>query len=148
MQVRRACPGDESLWIDAVVALVPEDDREGEILSAEEAAGALRDDRCYLYLALIDDRPVGLLSAYRLPNVEAGGQFAYLYDIEVDKAVRRQGIGSAMVDALLASCRNDRIELVWAGTQVENTAARRTFQSTGAELEGDSYAEYEWSLED
>jgi hypothetical protein len=39
-------------------------------------------------------------------------------------------------------------EELWAGTEIGNAPARRTFEATDAALEGESYAEYEWELED
>lgn len=148
MEVRRAEPGDEALWARAVASLVPPEDREDRLATTAEVATALRDPRCYLYLAFLADEPVGLLNAYRFPDVEAGGQIVYLYDIEVARDHRRVGAGAALVAALVRSCEEDGVRRVWAGTEVGNTAARRTFEATGAELEGDGYAEYEWDLED
>ena len=34
-------------------------------------------------MALSGDTPIGLVSAYAFPDVEAGGTIAYLYDVEV-----------------------------------------------------------------
>jgi ribosomal protein S18 acetylase RimI-like enzyme len=89
---------------------------------------------------------VGLLSAYAFPDVASGGFLAYLYDIEVAESQRSFGIGRGLIEALLAACKADGVKLVWAGTEVENAAARRAFERTGAELEGDQYAEYEWDI--
>lgn len=146
--VRRAVSGDEALWRRAVDALVPEADRDGRLASEDHIATALADPRCYLNLALEDGEPVGILSGYRFPDVGAGGYLVYLYDIEVKADHRRRGIGSDLVDALVAACEDDGVRMIWAGTDIENRAARRTFESTGGDLEGDSYAEYEWDLED
>lgn len=148
MKIRRAGPGDEALWAAAVAALVAADDRDGRLVSPPELADALQDSRCYLFVAAQGDRPLGLLSAYRFPDVEAGGDLVYLYDLEVDGAHRRAGIGGALVRALVEQCERDRVRRIWAGTDRGNVSARRTFESTGAELEGDGYVEYEWDLDD
>jgi ribosomal protein S18 acetylase RimI-like enzyme len=80
--------------------------------------------------------------------VEAGGSLVYLYDIEVAAAHRRRGAGRALVQALVKSCSADGVKRIWAGTEIGNAPARRTFEATDAALEGESYAEYEWELED
>lgn len=148
MNVQRAGSGDESLWARAVARLVSAPDRDGRLASIAELARVMADPRCYLYLGLQGAEPVGLLSAYRIPDAEAGGELVYLYDIEVEASRRRRGVGGALVAALLESCREDGVRRIWAGTALENSAARRTFESTGARLEGETYAEYEWELEE
>ena len=148
MDVHRVRPGDEAYWAEAVAALVPEDDRDGRLASAADLAHALGDARCYLFLALLDATPIGLLSAYRFPDVEGGGYLVYLYDLVVDEELRRQGAGKALVAALVAQCEAEGVRQIWAGTALDNAAARRTFEATGAVLEGETYAEYTWALGD
>lgn len=144
MTIRRLTRGDGALWRKAVAALVPEADRSGELLDVEAAEASLADDRCYLLVATLGDDLAGLLSAFRFPDVECGGHRVYLYSIEVHPSHRRRGIGAALVSHLIDQCDGDDVDLIWAGTDVTNTAARRTFEATGAALEGESYAEYEW----
>ena len=145
-EVRRARVGDEHLWLSAIASILSEPDRDVRIATAVDVASALRDARCLLFVALSEQTPVGLLSAYISPDVAAGGRLAYLYDIEVRESYQRAGVGRALVEALVASCRAGGVKTIWAGTDAENQAARRTFERTGAELEGDSYVEYEWVL--
>jgi len=148
MEIRRARTGAEAVWAEAVALLVSEDDRGGRLASPEELAATLADERCYLFLALVADEAVGLLSAFRFPDPAAGGELVYLYDLEVEESHRRRGIGSGLVEALVEACEDDDVGLVWAGTDRDNVGARRTFESTGAELEGDRYVEYEWDLDE
>ena len=143
----RLTSGQGQKWRQAVELLVPYDDREGELLSPEDAELFLADDRCYLLLAKEDGNAIGLLSAFKFPDVECGGYIVYLYDIEVKEDHRRRGIGKSLIKTLLALCEADEVDLIWAGTESANRAARRTFESTGAELESESYAEYAWELE-
>ena len=147
VNVRRMQPGDAALWGEAVHTLVPAVEREGRLVPAVELAAALADSRCYLFLALRDGRPVGLLSAYRFPEVTAGGHCVYLYDLIVAEGHRRRGTGAALVQALLAACRAEGVRHLWAGTALGNAAAQRTFAATGATRVGETYAEYEWKLE-
>jgi GNAT superfamily N-acetyltransferase len=148
MRVRRLKSGDERLWSDAVVAVISEEDRDGKLASERELSRGLADLRCYFFVAMENSDPIGLLSAYRFPNVVAGGELVYLYDIEVRVEHRCKGAGSALVRSLVACCESEGVRLIWAGTDISNMAARRTFEVTGAELIGESYAEYEWDLED
>lgn len=148
MTIRRVGKGDEKTWLTAVQQLISVEDREGELISEAELSKALNDSRCYLYLAFMDSSIAGLANAYRLPNVEAGGEMVYLYDIEVAQSFRKKGIGSALIKQLITDCQEDDVDFIWAGTERKNLAARKTFEATGANLEGDAYVEYEWDLED
>jgi ribosomal protein S18 acetylase RimI-like enzyme len=147
MNVRRLVCGDEKLWSQAAVAVIGAG--QGERLATErEVAVALADPRSYLFVATREAKPVGLLSAYRFPDVVSGGEIVYLYDIEVLSEHRRQGFGAQLLAALVESCEREGVKLIWAGTDVDNTAARRAFEASGAELEGESYVEYEWDFEE
>jgi len=148
MKVRRLTSGEESLWSKAVSAVVAEENRKGPLASQREIVQVLGDSRCHLIVAEEDGEPVGLLSAYRFPDVVAGGELVYLYDIEVRVDHRRNGVGTTLIRSLIECCQKDRVRHIWAGTDVTNIAARRTFEATGAELEGESYAEFEWKLLD
>lgn len=147
ISIYRLTPGEDGIWRDAVQQLVPVEDREGHLLSIEDAEAWLSDERCYLIVASDQKQPVGLLSAFRFPDVECGGVMVYLYDIEVQLTRRREGIGQRIVEHLRVLCNQDEVDLIWAGTETDNKAARRLFESTSAVLQGESYAEYEWDLE-
>ncbi len=147
-QVIRLKAGDGNIWREAVNSLVPQKDRDGALLTPEESEAALADDRCYLLVAQSDAKTVGLLSAFRFPDVEGGGHLVYLYDIEVAASYRRQGLGKVLVNKLLSLCDQDDVDLIWAGTEGDNHAARATFESTGGRLDSETYAEYEWDLEE
>lgn len=148
MKVRRLTSGEQSLWSKAVSVVVAEEDRKGPLASHREIVQALGDSRCYLIVAEADGEPVGLLSAYRFPDVVTGGELVYLYDIEVRVDHRHKGVGTTLIHSLIECCQKDQVRLIWAGTDVTNMAARRTFEATNAKLEGESYAEFEWKLLD
>ena len=147
-QSRRLGPGEGALWRTAVHILVASKDRDDELISETEAEAALADDRCYLLICELEGQPAGLLSAYRFPDLEAGGLLVYLYDIEVAVQQRRRSLGSQLIRLLVTLCDADDVDLIWAGTERSNTPARGLFDKQGAVLSGDAYCEYEWLLED
>tara|TARA_R110002073_G_scaffold27872_2_gene89162 strand:+ start:4228 stop:4677 length:450 start_codon:yes stop_codon:yes gene_type:complete len=148
IEIRRLEASEAELWVEAVSEIISPGAREERLISLTETEAVLKDDRCYLMVALESGDPVGLLNAYRFPDASAGGFLVYLYDIEVSPESRRCGIGKGLLELLIAQCESDKVKLIWAGTESTNFAARETFESTAAELEGDSYVEYEWDLED
>ena len=128
--------------------LFSSDDREGNLVSLQESADALSDPRCYVLVGTVEGAHIGLLTAYKFPDLEAGGQLVYLYDIEVLASHRRNGLGALLLTALVVLCEAEGVKLIWAGTEATNTPARLAFEATEAELEGESYVEYEWDLEE
>ena len=141
VEVRRAARADAAAWRHAVETLLP-DTRPRET----EPEAALASDACYAFLASRGDVPVGLLGAYRLPGLSARGPLVYLYDIAVAPECRGAGVGRALLDALLETCRRDGVRAVWAGTDAGNAAARGAFEASGANPVGTAYVEYEWRL--
>ncbi|MEE8288849.1 MAG: GNAT family N-acetyltransferase [Nitrosomonadaceae bacterium] len=147
-KVHRLGPGDEGSWRTAVEQIISPEDRDEQLITESEVLAALTDSRCYMFLATINGEAVGLLSAYRFPDLEAGGSLVYLYDIEVTLSHRGNGIGRDLIVELMSFSQSDGVKLIWAGTEGNNTSARRAFESTKGELTGVSYVEYEWELEE
>ena len=91
---------------------------------------------------------MGYLSAHRFPAVESDGFCVYLYDLVVDEAHRRAGIASTLIDRLKTLCSESGVEHIWVGTSLDNHAAQRTFEATGANKVSETYVEYVYRLVD
>ena len=63
------------------------------------------------------------------------GRTGYLQRLAVHPAVRRQGIGTLLVDDALAWARRRGAELVWVNTQKHNDNALRLYQRLGFALQ-------------
>jgi ribosomal protein S18 acetylase RimI-like enzyme len=59
----------------------------------------------------------------------------FLYELAVDEAHQRQGLGRALVEELAALARRRGCYGMWVITDQENAAARATYASTGADAE-------------
>ncbi len=108
----------------------------------------LGDKNCYYVLCSDDSRPVGYLSAFRFPSVETADFQVYLYDIAIDEQFRRKGLGSRMIEELKSHCRKDKVNYIWVGTSLENEAAQRTFEKTGARKVSETYVEYIYQFDE
>lgn len=140
--------GDAAVLARALQVLVPACRPDSRGPPLDHLAALLAGTGNYLFLAREGETGVGYLSAYRFPRVDASGTLVYLYDLEVAPDYRGRGIGRSLVEGLLQACRADGVEMVWAGTAIDNAAARRTFEAVGGRRVSESYLEYEFRLRD
>jgi ribosomal protein S18 acetylase RimI-like enzyme len=73
------------------------------------------------------------------------GTEMFLYELGVDEPARRQGVGRALVEALVALAREHGCYGVWTGTEPANDAARATYARAGGS-EAPAHIIVEWEL--
>ena len=110
--IRRLRPGDED-----VVRLLAEDVPQTALLA---------DDRTIFLVAFDGERPVGFAFGYVLPRRHGAESILFVYEIDVDEAYRRQGIGSRLMRELLAG--HDEAFVL---TDPDNDAANALYESVG-----------------
>jgi ribosomal protein S18 acetylase RimI-like enzyme len=127
--VRRLAPGDEAIV---------------ERLATREPRTALLDDPRTIFLVALDDgAPLGFVLAYELPRRHGFEVTLCIYEIEVDAACRRQGIGTRLLRELEQIARQRGIAEAFVLTDADNTAAMRLYESVG----GTSQGVVEWDFE-
>ncbi|MBT2441178.1 GNAT family N-acetyltransferase [Streptomyces sp. ISL-36] len=89
-----------------------------------------------------DGFPAGLVSGIEMLHPDKGVEMC-LYELSVDEAYRRRGIGRALTKALVAVARERGCYDVWVGVDTDNEAALRTYRSAGA-ADGGVFAMLEW----
>ena len=112
MKIRRLAPGEEDFWIKAVAAILTEEVHEGSFASESEITQSLADFRCCLLIDEESSQNIGLLNAYRFPDVAAGGELVYQYDIEAQSSHRGKGISAAMIRSLIEHCRKKGVKRI------------------------------------
>lgn len=116
----------------------------GEVFDDTETYTAQRPSREYLrrllardtfiaLAALHEGRVIGALAAYELPKFEQQRSEVYIYDLGVDPAFRRQGIATALIEALkpIAAARGAWVIFVQADTAPEDAPARALYDKLG-----------------
>ncbi|GHE22037.1 AAC(3)-I family aminoglycoside N-acetyltransferase [Halomonas urumqiensis] len=95
-----------------------------------------RDDFIAL-VALRDETVVAGLAAYELRKFEQARSEVYLYDLAVADEYRRQGIATALIDALkkIAASRGAYVIIVQADTAPEDEAAIALYSKLGIKEE-------------
>jgi ribosomal protein S18 acetylase RimI-like enzyme len=78
------------------------------------------------FVAVLDDRPVGIVAAYQ----ESAGA-AYVYSLWLDPAVRGRGLGRRLVAAALDWARRSGARTATLRMAPDNTAARKVYEGLG-----------------
>ncbi|MFC1430829.1 GNAT family N-acetyltransferase [Streptacidiphilus sp. N1-3] len=81
-------------------------------------------------------KPVGFVSGVEVTHPDKGTEM-FLYELAVDPAHHRRGIGRALVAALAELARERGLYGMWVLTDRGNPAALATYRSAGAEAEED-----------
>jgi ribosomal protein S18 acetylase RimI-like enzyme len=85
----------------------------------------------HLLLALVGDQTVGFVSGVEMTHPDKGTEM-FLYELAVDEAHRRLGVGTALVRALADLATRQGCYGMWVVTEPDNEAARATYRAAGA----------------
>jgi ribosomal protein S18 acetylase RimI-like enzyme len=98
----------------------------------------------YLLMAFQEAVPAGFVSGVELTHPDKGTEM-FLYELAVDEPFRRRGIGTALVEALLAIARARGCYDLWVMTDHDNDAALATYRRSGT-TEESSHVMLTWDL--
>jgi aminoglycoside 3-N-acetyltransferase I len=129
------------------VALVPSLlDMFGAAFEAIDEWSAKRPDAAYLAKLLAKDdvfvivavslgKVVGGLVAYELQKIEQARSEIYIYDLAVDAAHRRQGIATALIEALQPLARACGAEIIFIQAEVVDEPAIALYSKLGTKMD-------------
>ena len=146
IEIRRLQPGDEKLALQIVRTVIPEDEQGEREPSIDHLKRILGQDTNYLIAAIAGNAPIGFLTAYRMPALSNDASMVYIFEIEVVPAHRRQGIGKQLVNLLKQLCLESDVEDIWVGTENDNVAAKRLYESTGGVCDYPDNCEFVYDL--
>ena len=118
-------------WVtdaDAILAAGPLFDDEPR---REWAERFLAEPGHHLCLAYVDEAPAGFVSGVELTHPDKGTEM-FLYELGVDEAYRKRGIGRALVAALADRAADRGCYGMFVLVDTDNEAALRTYRSAGA----------------
>lgn len=111
---------------------------------AHAAAAFLADERVLAVGAFVDGDLVGGAWGHVLARPD-GPPMALLYDLEVEAAHRRKGIGQALVDAFRGEAERAGCATCWVVAEGSNRVATSLYDASGGQREGDRVV-YHWVL--
>jgi len=121
--VRRVCQGDEKL----VTTLFAQAEMDVDFFNAAFFA----DQDNILLLASCNNQPCGFLYAYLLAPIHRFQPQMFLYSIDVFPEYRKQGIGSALIEALKELALDMKCEEIFVFTNQNNGPAMALYEHTG-----------------
>jgi ribosomal protein S18 acetylase RimI-like enzyme len=129
LHVRRLGPEDCAVGVDAIARIKTPDGYPAP--SIAWMTTFLSRPGNVLIVATEDGVPIGFVVAYLLDRVDREQQMMFFYEIGVEAAHRRRGIGRQMIDVLKAVCRASDVMKMWVPTGRSNVAATRLYASSG-----------------
>jgi ribosomal protein S18 acetylase RimI-like enzyme len=94
----------------------------------------LKDPRHHIIVAIAGDRVVGMITAVDYVHPDKTAQL-WINEMGVAPSHQRQGIGRALLAAMLALGREQGCSEAWLGTEHDNVAARGLYEDAGSVAE-------------
>ena len=106
----------------------------------------LEDPRHLLVLAVVDGVVIGKASGTELFHPDKPPQL-FINEVDVTPERQRQGIGRALVSALVTRARARGCSYAWLGTAVDNAGGNACFGSVPGVARAEEFVLYEWELD-
>jgi GNAT superfamily N-acetyltransferase len=91
----------------------------------------LAKDSFFAFVALLEEKVVGGLTAYTLQQYYSERPLVYIYDLAVLSHYQRQGIGKLLMEEITAFCKGSGIEEVFVQADQVDQHAVEFYQATG-----------------
>ena len=108
---------------------------EGTVWDKVEGRRFLANRDNLLLAAFWGQRVCGFATAYRLQRFDRRRAEVLLYEIGVNEAFQRRGVGTALVAAVRRWAREVGADEVWVLTERDNPAAMALYAATGGEAD-------------
>ncbi len=106
----------------------------------------LDDPRHYMAAAIDGGVMVGFASAVRYAHPDKTRPQFWVNELAVAESHQRRGLAKAMMRLLAQTARDAGCFEMWVGTEVSNTAARRTYEASGGTADDEAFVSYVWDL--
>ena len=104
---------------------------DGEALSLDYLGRILRRPDLWALAAVVDDQPVGALTAHALPMTRTETSELFIYDLAVRADWQRRGIGRALVERLLTAADPATISSIFVPADNEDIHALHFYRAVG-----------------
>lgn len=126
--------GDESLFEELVKLFNVEFESDKDYVNAENIRSLLAKSDFVCIVALSEHLVIGGLTGYELKRYDQEGSTLYLYDIAVENAYHRKGIGSSLIFELKHYCMKKGIKELYVQADVIDQHAIEFYKKLGGDL--------------
>ncbi|MFI6099116.1 GNAT family N-acetyltransferase [Lentzea sp. NPDC051213] len=133
MKIRRAASPDDVFAAAHLFDAPPQPDATSRFLAQ---------DHSHLLIAYIGDQPAGFVSGVETTHPDKGTEM-FLYELGVDDAFLRRGIGTALVEALKSLAVERGCYAMWTGTAAGDAAAQATYRKAGGSIADGAFVSWD-----
>ena len=136
MEIKRLAPEDLSVFSE-LTGLFTNVFETGKTVTADDKyLMTLLNNPDFVAIAIVcRNQVVGGATGYRLPMYISKSAELFIYDVAVDPAYQRQGLGTKLLTALKEYCQQNDIELMFVPANEEDVHALNFYQATGGQGE-------------
>ena len=111
--------------------------------AAQYLQSLLEKETVIFYVAMIDKKVVGGLTAHVLPSTYFPSSEVYIYDLAVETEFQRKGIGRQLINSLKEYCASLGLKEVFVQADLEDQHALDFYRATGGIAESVVHFSYE-----
>lgn len=135
LEIQKLGPADGVLAQQLIGVFRRAFEEDGAPPSDEYLSRLLQRDDFHAVVALQNGVVIGGLTAYELTMFGSETRELFIYDIAVDAAHRRQGVGRALIEWVKALCSERGITSFYVGAMADEPEAVAFYESTGLRRE-------------
>ena len=126
--------GDDSSFSDLVLLFIKEFESPTlTYVNSENIRKLLNNPNFVCFVAYIDNKILGGLTAYELEMYDREGSSMYIYDLAVSKEYQRNGIGSRLVNEIIDFCKSKAIKEMFVQADGVDQHAIKFYKKIGGE---------------
>ncbi len=118
-----------------------------EELKPAQLARFIGDARHVMFLAIVDDRVVGMVSGVEYFHPDKEPQL-WINEVGVAPTHQQRGIGRALTARMIEEARVRGCSYAWLGTMQDNLTAQRCFSNVPGASVAQPFLLYDWELDE
>lgn len=91
----------------------------------------LKQNYTKIFVAELNEKLIGLITFYILPNIRHGSHRGHIEDVVVSKNMRGKGVGSKLFDSVKKYCKDNNIKVIKLDSGKELIEAHKFYEKNG-----------------
>lgn len=129
---KKLTKGDDEYFIDLILLFEDVFEMQNfKIPTREYLRKLLSKENFFVFVALLENKVIGGLTAYTLDQYYSTKPLVYIFDLAVKREFQRQGIGKNLISTINAYCKEAGVEEVFVQADLVDDYALDFYRSTG-----------------